>query len=377
MIKHFSNKIDLQLEPKAQALVNAAIELTKKYTANRTKADNFKVEEAKHFFSNVDVSNYEKDNADFNEAFMKYCVEGSGYEWTGIEMVKNPSVRNRAFMDKFFAVLNQVMTPVVPAVVSTVIMNLAEVKDIALGDTAQFTVESNELFQVNAMGEGIHMGAAQRLYAEEKIVNPLPYEIRIDMDWYWMASGKMDFGNWAYRIAISFGAHINKFIYKTMVDNITNVPAAYKANGFSDANFLNVAQRVQAANAGSKSYVFGTKVALGSVVPSNDYFKFQLGEEWTKVGYIGQYKGSPLMEMEQILVPGTVNTTATFGIDDTYLWFMPMGGYKPVKLVFEGTAFTTQDDSSKTADKTQRLIIQRRYGCGLVVGSRYGVITLS
>jgi hypothetical protein len=83
------------------------------------------------------------------------------------------------------------------------------------------------------------------------------------------------------------------------------------------------------------------------------------------------------MEMEQILVPGTVNSTATFGLDDTYLWFMPMGGYKPVKLVFEGSAFTTQDEHTRTADKTQKLIIQRRYGCGLVVGSRYGVITLS
>lgn len=374
MIKHFAQKANLSLDTKASALVNAGIELSKKYTAIRVKSDDFKIEEAKRYFIGTDVSNYEQDNVDFTESFMKYCVEGSGFEWTGMEMVKESQVRNRAFMDKFYAVTSQIITPVIPAVISTAIMNMAEVKDIALGDTAQFTIDSNELFQVNYMGEGIHMGAAQKLYAEEIVVNPTNWEIRIDMDWYFMASGKLDFGAWAYKVGASFAAHINKFIYKTMVDAVTSVPSGYKANGFSDANFLGVGQRVEAANAGSRAYCFGTKTALGKVIPSNDYLKMQLGEEWTKTGYLGAYKGFGLMEIEQNLVPGTINTTGTFGVDDTYLWFIPLGANKPVKLVFEGSAFITQDDSTKTADKTQRLIIQRRYGVKLVVGSRYGVI---
>jgi hypothetical protein len=376
-IKHFAKLTGLRMEAKAEALVNAWISLTEKYTAKKVQSYVPDHEARKHFsLSSDNLSEYEKDSAEFNELFMKYCVEGTVFEWTDLDMVKNPQVRNRDFMDRFFAVVSQVMTPVIPAVVSTAIMNLAEVKDIALGDTAQFIVKSNELFQVNEFGEGIHMGATQRLYNEEVVVNPTLKEITVDVDWYWVATGKMDFGEWAYKVGVSFGAYINKLIYSTMVSSITDIPAAYKANSFSDANFLNISQRVEAANAGAKCYVYGTKTALGSILPSNSYMQVLLGEEWSKVGYIAQYKSVPVMEIDQILVPGTVNGAATFGIDNTYLWFMPMGGYKPVKLVFEGAAWTTQDDSTKTSDKTQNLVIQRRMGVKLIVGSRYGSITL-
>jgi hypothetical protein len=292
-------------------------------------------------------------------------------------MVANPQVwRNSAFQERFYAIVSAVMTPVVPAVISTAIMNLAEVRDIALGDTAQFIVESNDLFQVNDFAEGINKGAVQRTYNEEATVNPTLKEVTIDVDWYWIATNKQDFGKMAYKVGISYGAYINKLIYKTMVDNISSIPAAYRANAFSDTNWLNISQRVEAANPGSKCYAYGTKSGLGDVLPSNDYLKFQLGEEWTKVGYIAQYKSVPCMEIEQILKPNTVNTTATFGIDNEYLWFMPMGGYKPVKLVFEGQAWTISGDPTNTPDKSQYLTLQRRMGVKLIVGSRYGEITL-
>lgn len=377
VMRFFAKKSNLKMEPKAEALVNAWLELSKKYTAKKVNSTSYPIEhEAKRVFDIVDLSTYNKDSADFNEMFMKHCVEGSGYEWDTIDMVKSPRVRNTGFMERFYAIVEQVMTPVIPAVISTANMNMAEVRDIALGDTAQFVVKSNELFSVGEFGEGIHMGAAQRLYREEVTVNPVGYEARIDIDWYWVATGKMDFGEFAYKVGISFGAYINQLIYNAMVASITNIPAAYKANAFSDANWIDISQKVESANAGAQCYVYGTKSALGNVLPSNDYLKVLLGEEFSKVGYIGTYKQVPLMEMDQFMVPGTVNTTATLGLSNKYLWFMPMGGYKPVKLVFEGDAWTTQDDATKTADKTQNLTLRRKMGVKVIVGSRYGNITL-
>lgn len=377
-IKSYGNLNILRMDETATDIVNTIVSLSERTAAKASKGLSFADgHEAKRYFSNTKLEGYEKDAQDLNEAFMRYCVEGTPFQWTDISMVRDPQVnRNRGFQDRLFAIVGQAMTPVAPAVVSTTVMNWAEVKDIALGDTADFTVESNELFEVNEAAEGIMFGPAQRLYKQEFTVNPTMKEVTVDIDWFWVATNKMDWGSWAYKIGLSFGAYINKLIYKTLKDAIGSIPAAYKATGWSDTNFLNIAKRVQLANNGASCYVFGTKVALGSVVPSSDYFKFQLGEEWTKVGYIGRYRGYDLMEMDQVLVPSTVNTTATFGIDDDYLWFFPLGGYKPVKIVFEGGASTYQKDSTQNFDKTQTLTIQRKFAAKAITGSRYGYLTI-
>lgn len=376
MLKYFSANGLFMKDPKAATLVENGIDLAKRYTATLAKG-NDKLSEARQEYANVLIGNYEKDNNDFMEAFMQYCVEGSNYEWTGIEMVKNRQVRNAGFMDRFYDVVGQIMTPVAPAVVSTVVINLAETRNIALGDTAQFRVDSNELFQVDDLAEGLHQSATQRLYNEEFTVNPTQKAITVSVDWLFMATGKLDFGAWAYKIGLSFAGYINKLIYKALVDGIASMPAAYKAGSYSDDNFIGLKQRVKAANANSAVYCYGTAGALGKVLPSNDYLKMQLGEEWFKNGYVGMHKGVPMMEIDQVITPGTVNTTATLGIDDNYLWFFALGGYKPVKLVFEGSALAIADEATKTADKTQMLSIQQRFGAKLIVGSRYGQMTVS
>jgi len=375
MVKYFSTQPLRFGDSNAALLVDNGVELAKQYTAIVVRG-NTVLPEMRLEYANVKVDNYEKDNADFMEAFAKYCVSGSGFEWTDISMVREPSVRNRGFMDRFYGIMSSIITPVAPAVVSTVIMNLAETRDIALGETAHFRVESNELFQVNEMADGISTGAVQRLYAEEFTVNPSWKEISVDVDWLFMATGKMDFGAWAYKIGLSFAAYLNKLVYKGLVDGIATMPAAYKAAGYSDSNFVNLAQRVKAANANAKVYCYGTLAALGGVLPSNDYLKMQLGEEWFKNGYVGVHKAVPMMEIDQTIVPGTVNTTGAFGIDDNYLWFFALGGYKPIKLVFEGQAVALASDATQNVDMTQRFCVKRKIGSKLIVGSRYATLTL-
>lgn len=380
MLNLFSQQNKSRLDEKGAAVVDALIDLSKKYTANQINtSSSFMTFDTsrKALFSSVDTLKYDEEMATANECFMRYCVAGTQYAWTGLEMVKDPMVRNDVgFKSRLFAVISQVITPVVPAVISAVNMNWAEIKDISLGDTASFEVDSNELFEVNEAGEGAGFGAAQRLLSQEFTVNPTLKETTIAIDWYWVATNKLDWGKLTYKVGISLGAYINQLVYITLKNSIASQPAAYKANGFSDTNFLNLAQRVQYANNGAKTTVIGTKVALGTVLPSNDYLKVQLGDEWAKVGYLGSYKGYEFMELQQTIVPSTVNTTATFGMDDDYLFFFPVGGYRPIKIVFEGDAYTFQKDSTQTADKTQILQIQRKFAAKAVIGSRFGVLTL-
>ena len=102
---------------KERILVEEGFELTKKYFADRAKADRIET------FSSV-LDGIVKDvepsrNEKFMEKLVKYCLEYSGESFGDdfdISCIKNPMLNKKmAFREKFNAVLAQIITPVVPA----------------------------------------------------------------------------------------------------------------------------------------------------------------------------------------------------------------------------------------------------------------------
>ena len=150
----------------------------------------------------------------------------------------------------------------------------------------------------------------------------------------------------------------------------------YVAAGWSDTQFITVGQTVKTANANKQVMVFGTLIALGSAIPSQVGLQYGLGEEWSKVGYLDTYKGFKLMEIDQALVPGTVNTTAKLIIPNDILYFIAVDGYRPIKVVFEGSNVTVETVPTATPDKTGGLAITMRIGTCVAVGSKFGALTL-
>lgn len=372
------NKIENETVKK---FTQAGLELVEKHTAKRVNSADFKNKSRALSFKDIKVDDYEKDNHKFNETLMKYCVDNSlgKFAWNGLETLKNPMVhQDLGFQATFKAVISQIIQPVAPAVVSNTYMDIAEIQQVGWGETGRFIVNPNDLFLVNDIAEGVQFGGLQRLYKDEVTVNPTSKQIRYDMPWYQVASGMFDFGEWAYKIGLSFGGYINATVVNSFTSTIASLTAAsspYVASGFTDLHHLAVAQRVKTANANSQVYVYGTMTALGAVIPATAGLQYGLGEEWTKVGYLGAYRGIRLMEIDQALVPGTVNTTANLIIPNDTLYYMPLGGYKPVKIVFEGSNVTIDTIPTETPDKTGGLSITMKFATAVAVGSKFGAIT--
>jgi len=55
---------------------------------------------------------------------------------------------------------------------------------------------------------------------------------------------------------------------------------------------------------------------------------------------------------------------------------VPMGGYKPVKVVLEGNTVTIEKNPREMADHTYCLLVNMRIGADVVVGSKFGAIVL-
>lgn len=68
-----------------------------------------------------------------------------------------------------------------------------------------------------------------------------------------------------------------------------------------------------------------------------------LGIDWTRYGYLGEYMGIRLMPVDNVIVPGTQNTTVTELLPSDQVWLFPMNGYKPIYIgMEEGTPITLE-----------------------------------
>lgn len=374
-----SSKNFSMLDDEQKVLVDSGFRVAKQYMAERTKGTK------KDLFAVLNdsmVSDRKELNDKTVEKIAKYSAKRAGFNVENFSLsdVANPNIHNnRAFKETFAAVIAQIMTPIVPAMISTEFMDLADVANIGWGDTARFKVNSNDTFFVTRLAEGVLNGSVQRVYNDEITVNPEPYNITVAVDWYQVAAGMFDLGEFVYKVGISYNAYITQMIIYAISGNITkNSGSSYIVNGFSTTTFTRLAEILRAANGGAKVRAYGTMTALSAIIPSgttNANLQFGLGEEWAKVGHIGAFMDVDLVRIPQILLPNTVNTTPLTGIPDNTVYMFADNGYKPVKLVFEGSAFTHDIVPTESPDKEMGLSVTMRMGTTFVAASKYGAIT--
>lgn len=318
-----------------------------------------------------------------DEALGKRIVENTmfqaRFDKDGLKMFKDPQVTQSILVhENFNAVISEVVSPIVPLVVNSVFERfIAETKQIGYGETARFIIESNDLFKVNAKGEGVRAGVAQPMYNNELTVNPQPYEISTSVDWYTLAAGVFDIGSFGLKIGRSFEAHIFLKIVAAMTAAASQFGAAYNTNGVTPTLWGTLRERVSAANGGMQVIGIGTSVALSNASLQGN-FQTQIGQEMNKVGYLDEYLSVPLIAIENVLVPGTTNSTAVLALNDKVIYFVPVAGSShPVKVVFEGGQTTISTDTTQRADRQYAINVDMRYGVAAVLGAKYGTITLA
>ena len=335
------------------------------------------------YLNNKAIENKETRLYNLNYNIAQYCAEGTRvqkiFEAKGLEALNDPHVvRDRDFTANFDAVLAQIINPILPMVSNfDMVRFLADVRQIGYGDTARFVIRSNELYKVNEIAEGVNRGVLQPIHNDEVTVNPRPIEIAADIEWYHMAAGVMDFGDWGLRVARSFEHYIFLKVVGALTSGITKLGAAYSATGFSNQNWTNLAQRVSAANGNSEVFAIGSLAALGNAIPTQAGLQYGLGEKIAEQGFLDKYLGTRLIVLDQALKFNTVNTTAEFALPNDMIYFLPVYGDKPVKLVYEGDNILVERDAHQTPDKTYRVRIQERVGVAAIVGSKIAALKLA
>lgn len=328
-------------------------------------------------------ADYKERNKILNAAIAKYAVSGtrfeSMFEEKGVEIFKDPRVtKNAEVRDNYNVVVSEYINSALPSVTSKLYNQFfAEIRQVGWGETAKFEVTSNELYQVNEVAEGVNRGVLQPIYNNEFTVNCKVTEVAAGIDWYPVAAGVFDWGDFGRRYTMSFQSYIQLKIMKALTAATNQIGAAYQAAGVDTTNWTNIVDRVSAANGGMPVVALGTLAALNKVIPSTVGLQYGLGSEIVKEGKLDRYLATELIAIDQAMVPGTVNTTAQLLLPTNKIYFIARGAYKPVKVVFEGTSSVVEAIPDECTDRQYKIRIQEHVGVDAVVGSKFGTITLA
>lgn len=327
-------------------------------------------------------SDYEARNEALNKAICRYAVEGtrfeSKFEAEGVSIMKSPAVnKNADVYQNYNVVIAEIINAIAPTVVSRAYTRyLSEVRQVGWGDTARFIVKSNALFQVNEIAEGVNRGVLQPIYNQEYVVNCKTVEIATSMDWYAVAAGVEDWGDFAFRAGRSFEEYIMVKIVMAMSQVSDLAGEAYAIDGVDVDNWTTLSDRVSAANGGARVYAIGTMAALNKAIPSEVGLQYGLGNEVAKEGFLNKYLGITLIPLDQAIRGTKVNTTADLMIPTNVIYMIASDSNKPIKIVFEGDAVTVERIPEETTDKTYSIRIQMKLGVGVILGSKIGTINL-
>lgn len=329
------------------------------------------------------IENKDSRLVELNKAMVNYAVSGTRYEnlyaEKGLEIMKDPRVqKNNDVLENYNVIIAEVINSVLPMVASKDFSQyFAEIRQIGWGDTARFIIKSNELYKVNEIAEGVNRGVLQPIYNNEVTVNTKVTDVAASIDFYELASGVFDVGDFGIKYAKSFEAYIFLKIVAGMTSATSELGAAYSASGFNTQNWTQLMQRVSAANGGAPVYAIGTLGALNQIYPAAVGLQYGLGEQMAEKGYLDKYLGARLIPVDQIFTPdGAVNTTGAFALPDDVIYFVAADAYKPVKVIFEGNSSIVERDPDYTPDRTYRIRIQEHVGVATIVGSKFGTLTL-
>lgn len=291
-------------------------------------------------------------------------------------------VSNQTFLATLADITSEIVAPMLPAVTSSFTGMLAQVyPGIERGKTKLITVKSNDIFQFDDAAYGAASNPPQRLYSNTVSLNPTLKTASATVNLFEYIANNVDLGDFFASIANGWLAYITGYTVKAFTEiskNADYFPSVLNQQTYSEQNFSIVANAVKKANGGMKTVCVGDNMALSRVYPDittyGSFMSGSFGEEWAKIGYVSSFKGVPLYEINNPVVPGTQNTTISSVIPETELYFISIGAQKPIAIGMGADKMLTTITPDRTANES--FIVNAGISADVkpIMGSKVGVI---
>lgn len=240
---------------------------------------------------------------------------------------------------------------------------LAEVKSVANGEKAQFSVGQNDV-TAYILAKG---GTPLRTKIAKKFVTVDTVEIaaRPYMNFQDLAQGRVTMSE----LAASAAREINYKKLKYTQDILNAAVKGIGANGYVSTNALKAdgLNKVLATfrrMAPGKTRIVGDIAALDRLdgVIKNDFvYAPDSIEEILRSGYVGHYKGATVLGLENPIVDYAMNPL----LDASFLYLLG-GEVSPLKVVNEGGVRTMEQQNID--DESFEMVIRQDFGAAYIAG---------
>lgn len=268
---------------------------------------------------------------------------------------------------KVFAILSEILTESTSRVLREVFEPFCEFRDFELGDTVEFTVEDDRLFEVSVVATDNNNLLRQKLMNRKVPMTASELGVKIYAPFTAWLAGRISLEKLVDRV--------QKSVQQDMVRRIGN--AFVSAYGQCHANLVEsgtvtrdalslLCAKVDGLGLGDP-VIYGTKTALAKI-PALEGFVLD-GEDLRNNGYLKMFEGMKCVELKN-----TFNKeTGKFGLgDDEHLYIVPSGMTKPIMVGFEGKAFVLEDKTGARNDREVEYLFTRRVHIGVVKAVNFG-----
>lgn len=269
-----------------------------------------------------------------------------------------------------FAVVSAMVDMILPETIIDSIGLYSDVRTIGWGDSAAFDVSPRDLFAVSKAGRSKRTTELRKQFKGQVTVIPEPREMTVFVSLMKVLAGKESLAEFVAKMTRSFETQLTIDVYNAFVTALAAVSntasTGLRVAGYTQDEFIRLAQTVGAWNGGVKPIVIGTHRALAKVLPANANYRYDIASEFVRVGYMRNFQGVDLMELPQV---ADYETPFGLKLADDKIWFVSPSSQKIVKVVLEGSVLAYTSDVYANANLTQTSTLIKSWGTAIATNA--------
>jgi hypothetical protein len=275
----------------------------------------------------------------------------------------------RIHKDSIFAIITEVVSPIINEYIDTVVGRFADVRNVGWGDTNVFDIENPELFEVSVIADGTGNLNRQRIQNGKMTVPMETMGVKIYDEFYRFLAGRINWSQLVDKVAKSYEKKLSELAYDTIYSSYNNLDAEFKFTGsFDEDEVLRVLANVEGLY--GSAMLVGTKPALAKM--KLDYIGGSGKDDYNAIGYHSVFRGYDVMALTNSFKPGTYE----FALSNTDLLVLPAADHKIIKIVHEGDVIVI-DEQNVQGDLSIEHTFIKKAGVGIALTDKFGILRFS
>jgi len=287
-------------------------------------------------------------------------------------------VSNPMYQWACFAVVNTMVDAVLPDSIIESIGMYTDLRVGGYGDSFSFDIDSRDLFVVSKYGNGKRHAELHKQYKGQVNIIPQNRMISVATSLYKVLADVENLADFARKAVVSMEAEMTRdafTVFNTAMEALDNSgDDALRVTGYTQDALVELCQTVTAYNGGRKAVIVGTQLALQNVLPADAGYRYDLQSDYVKIGYIKTAFGYDVMMLPQV---ANVGSDFTLALDDNNIYILSPAGDKLIKGALEGATTSRVERAQDTADLTEIITMNKRWGFAVATSSIAGLIELS